>query len=96
MLSGNKRGRYEGDFMGVTLERGVAYQFDLDGVAWTGMWAGERDLDGTPVFAQIGDRCPRGPRGATWFGRLSRVAAIDCLAVGDGMVSDGDPYGNCS
>jgi hypothetical protein len=95
MLSWQKCERLEGDFMGVTLERGVAYQFGLAGIVWTGTWAGERDLDGTPIFAEIGDRCPCGPRGATWFARLSRAAAVDCLAVGDGMVSDGNPYGNC-
>jgi hypothetical protein len=94
MLTWNKRERLDDDFMGVALERGVAYQFDLAGAAWTGTWTGEWDFDGTPIFAQIEDRCRRAPRGATWFGRLSRAAVVDCFAIGDGMVSDGNPYRN--
>jgi hypothetical protein len=93
MLTANKRRRrLEDAFMGVTLERGVAYQFDLAGATWTGTWTGERDVHGTPMFARFDDPCRLVPRGAAWFGRLSEVAALDSFALGDGMVSCANPY----
>jgi hypothetical protein len=88
--------RFLGAFMGVTLKRGVVYQFDIADATWTATWTGEQDLEGTPIFAQLEDRCARVPRGATrgatWFGRLSEVAAVAGFAIGDGMVSSGNPY----
>ena len=84
----------EGDYMGVTLERGVAYQFDLAGATSTGTWNGARDLAGTPILIELESRCQRGPRGATWFGRLSAIATVDGLAIADGTVSSGGPYGH--
>jgi len=87
-----KNGEQLGNFMGVALERGAAYQFDIAGATLTGRWTGARDLDGTPILADLESHCERVPRGATWFGRLSEVAANDCFAIGDGMVSCGSPY----
>jgi hypothetical protein len=84
--------RFLGAFMGVALKRGVVYQFDIAGATWTATWTGEQDLEGTPIFAQLEDRCARVPRDATWFGRLSEVAAVAGFAIGDGMVSSGNPY----
>jgi hypothetical protein len=80
------------DFMGVALERGTAYQFDVAGTSQTGTWAGARHLDGTPILAQLEARGDRVPWDATWFGRLSQVAVSDCFAIGDGMVSAANPY----
>jgi hypothetical protein len=78
--------------MGVALERGVAYQFDVAHTTQTGTWTGARDLDGTPILAHLEARGGRVPRDATWFGRLSEVAVSDCVTIGDGMVSGANPY----
>jgi hypothetical protein len=92
MPAGWKEREQGGDFMGVALERGAAYQFDVAGTRQTGTWTGARDLDGTPILAHLEARGGRVPRDATWFGRLSEVAVSDCFAIGDGMVSGANPY----
>jgi hypothetical protein len=92
MPTGWKKRGQGGDFMGVALERGAAYQFDVTGTRQTGTWTGARDLDGTPILAGLEARGGRVPRDATWFERLSQVAVSDCYAVGDGMVSGANPY----
>jgi hypothetical protein len=81
-----------GDFMGMALERGAAYQFDVAGTGQTGIWTGARDLDGTPILAQLEAPGRRVPRDATWFGRLRQIAVSECFALGDGMVSGANPY----
>jgi hypothetical protein len=87
-----KKREQGGDFMGVALERGAAYQFDVAGTRQTGTWTGARHLDGTPILAQLEARGGRVPSDATWFVRLSQVAVSDCFALGDGMVSGANPY----
>jgi hypothetical protein len=87
-----KKREQGGEFMGVALERGAAYQFDVAGTRQTGTWTGARHLNGTPILAELEARGGRIPQDATWFGRLSQVAVSDCFALGDGMVSGANPY----
>ena len=92
MPAGWKKRGQGGDFMGVALERGAAYQFHVAGTRQTGTWTGARHLDGTPILAELEARGGRVPPDATWFGRLSQVAVSGCLALGDGMLSGANPY----
>jgi hypothetical protein len=64
--------RFLGAFMGVALKRGVVYQVDIAGATWTATWTGERDLEGTPIFAQLEDRCARVPSGRDVVRTLER------------------------
>jgi hypothetical protein len=79
-----RKKRLVGVYRGVTLERGVAYQFNAGDVVLTVDWDGTVDTSGEPIFhtvdsfggnARFGENARVSARHAEWFARLSALHA---------------------
>lgn len=77
-----RKKRLIGSYRGITLERGVAYQFGLGGVCLTVDWDGTKDASGEPIFHTVDDQGGNARLGADrqvsaryaeWFEQLSQI-----------------------